>query len=84
MLFPEAIELQSFMIKRLYPIPFASGYWYFNAYTVVFFMIPFMNRFLMQLPKTTFLVVAKDKINGDFTLPQFPHIQSLGMWFHWS
>lgn len=34
----------------LYPIPLASGYRYFNAYTVLFFMIPFVNLFLKALP----------------------------------
>ena len=31
---------------------------------------------ITNLPKTTFLVVAKDKINGDFTLPQLSFFKS--------
>lgn len=54
-LFHEQGEMAQVALPMLYPIPFASGYWYFNAYTVLFFMIPFLNRFIMHLSKTAFV-----------------------------
>ncbi len=52
---PNYIVLPHMGAYMLYPIPLASWYWYFNAYTVLFFMIPFMNRFLTWLPKTAYI-----------------------------
>lgn len=54
-LWPGMIALPQVGLYMLYPIPLASGYWYFNAYSVLFFMIPFMNRFLTQLPKSSYI-----------------------------
>lgn len=32
---PVTFELKQVALRSLYPIPFASGYWYFNAYTLL-------------------------------------------------
>ncbi len=48
-LFPDWIQAPKLPLFMFYPIPMASGYWYFNAYTVVFLMIPFVNGFLQTL-----------------------------------
>ena len=52
---PDTFAMPQIILSGFYPIPLASGYWYFNAYTVLFFMIPFMNSFLSQLSKKTYL-----------------------------
>lgn len=64
---PGTIESPHMITKALYPIPLASGYWYFNAYTIVFFMIPFMNHFLTQLSRiqyTQFLLLVLFAVPG--------------------
>lgn len=38
----------------LYPIPLASGYWYFTAYVGLFFLIPFLNEYLTAINKKRF------------------------------
>lgn len=39
-------------VSLLYPLPLGSAYWYFAAYTVVFFLAPFLNRGIKALTKS--------------------------------
>lgn len=41
----------------LLPVPLAGGYWYFNAYTGLFFLIPFLNRVLRGIGKEAYGVL---------------------------
>lgn len=36
-------------LSHLTTVPLAGAYWYFNAYTVLFFLIPFLNTLLLKL-----------------------------------
>lgn len=39
-------------VSLLYPLPLGSAYWYFAAYTVLFFLAPFLNRGIKALTKS--------------------------------
>lgn len=54
LIIPSQLEMPDIAWGMLYPIPLASGYWYFNAYTVVFFLIPILNKMLKSLNQTKF------------------------------
>lgn len=41
-------------VRDLYPIPLASGYWYFSAYIGLFFLIPFLNEYITSISKKRF------------------------------
>lgn len=41
----------------LLPVPLAGGYWYFNAYAALFFLIPFMNAVLRRLGQKEFMAL---------------------------
>ncbi len=47
---PSASVFQSL----LFPIPLASGYWYFTAYTAAFFLFLYANKLLISLSKDEF------------------------------
>lgn len=44
--------------NALFPVPLASGYWYFTAYSGLYFLLPFVNRFLRTLEKREFQVLV--------------------------
>lgn len=37
------------LITKLFPIPFANGYWYFTAYAGAFFLFPYINKAFLSL-----------------------------------
>lgn len=39
----------------LFPIPLANGYWYFSAYTALFFISPLINRIVLAEKKRTLI-----------------------------
>lgn len=43
------------MAQHMLTIPMAGAYWYFNAYTALFFLIPFLNQLLRGLTCTDYL-----------------------------
>lgn len=43
------------IIKSLLKLPFGSTYWYFIAYTGLFFLIPFLNKPLLGLTKRKYV-----------------------------
>ncbi len=36
-------------VRAFFPVPFASVYWYFTAYTALFLLIPFINKFICSM-----------------------------------
>lgn len=42
----------------LLPIPLSGGYWYFNAYSALFFLMPFMNAVLRKLRQKEFMALV--------------------------
>lgn len=47
--------ISAISLRFLLVSPFISPYWYFNAYTGVFLLIPFLNAFLSKLPRYPFI-----------------------------
>lgn len=45
-IYPSVIDVKT-IIKAFFPVTF-SQYWYFTAYTGLFFMIPWLNRFIRR------------------------------------
>lgn len=43
------------IIKMMSLLPFGSSYWYFAAYTALFFCIPYLNRLLINLSQCAFV-----------------------------
>jgi len=37
------------IFSSLFPLPMVGAYWYFNAYTILFLLIPFLNKLLPKL-----------------------------------
>lgn len=59
--------------RDLYPIPLASGYWYFTAYAGLFFLIPFLNEYLTAIGKRRFQqLLAVAVVACSFVAPQLP------------
>lgn len=43
------------MISDMLTVPLAGAYWYFNAYTGLFFLMPFLNSLLQKLPRYDYI-----------------------------
>lgn len=47
-------QWQTVLHECLLPFPFISSYWYFAVYTVVFFLIPYLNKLCRSLDETSY------------------------------
>lgn len=43
------------VLQAMFTVPMAGAYWYFNAYTILFLLIPFLNRLLSKLSYTDYI-----------------------------